>query len=169
MTASTTKSHFKQQLSHFLRRYPWIVRTAYSGWRLFQAKYTVGAVGVVLNTQGQILLVEHVLHPKHPWGLPGGWVDHQEDPAEAVRREIQEELALNVEVGPIISMELPYKHNHIDLAYLCHTNATTVEVHTYELMDARWFSPDELPLLSNFNTRAIEHALAFTKEQIAWH
>jgi ADP-ribose pyrophosphatase YjhB (NUDIX family) len=65
----------------------------------------VGAVGAIFNDAGQVLLVEHIFRPHYPWGLPGGWVERAEDPAEAVRRELEEELKLQVEVKRLLLCE----------------------------------------------------------------
>jgi len=117
----------------------------------------MGAVGILFNEHGEVLLVEHVFHPKTPWGLPGGWVAKQENPAETVHRELFEELSLEVEVGPIILVDMPLK-NHVDLAYLCRTNDTVGKL-SYELTAFHWFDPKDLPKLLPFHQSAIQKSL----------
>jgi len=154
-----TKINFWRRISKILRRFPWMVAGLYIIWRMLQTKYTMGAVGIIFNNEGQILLVEHVFHPKLPWGLPGGWVSHSENPAEAVQREMQEELSLDVEVGPLLLAEFHEKY-HLDLAYLCKAN-DAIGALSYELLSYRWFSTDDLPLIYPFQSRAIQKAIEF--------
>jgi ADP-ribose pyrophosphatase YjhB (NUDIX family) len=153
MTATT----LTQRTSLFLRRFPWLFTIAHAFWRLFQAKYSVGAVGVVFNEEDKVLLAKHAFHPKYPWALPGGWVDRNEDPAITVCREMLEELMLDVEVYSILLVETPYK-NHLDLAYLCRA-LNEVGKLSYELLDYGWFGLDELPPMLDVHHRAIEKAI----------
>ena len=97
---------FFRRTATFLRRYPWVMACAYTLIHLWQPKYTLGVVGVMFNAEGQVLLVEHVFHPRKPWGLPGGWVERNEPPMEAVCREIQEELQLNTDIGSLLLIEI---------------------------------------------------------------
>ncbi len=96
----------KQSLAVWLRRVPplrWLLALAVRG---LVPRHYVGAVGVILNQAGQVLLLQHVFRPYYPWGLPGGWVERGEDPADTVRREVFEELGLPVEVGPLLLCQL---------------------------------------------------------------
>jgi len=150
-----------RHVAQFLRRYPWIVSNSYHLWRFFQPKYTLGAVGVVLNTENQILLAEHAFHPKLPWGLPGGWVGPREDPQIAIQREFQEELSLQVEVGPLLLTDRPFP-NHLDMAFLCRATGP-VGTLSYEVLSYRWFDFEALPRIRKFNYRAIQQALSFAQ------
>jgi 8-oxo-dGTP pyrophosphatase MutT (NUDIX family) len=97
---------FKRQLAGWLQRFPplrWLLALAV---RLVVPRHYVGAVGAIFNHAGQVLLIEHVFRPHFPWGLPGGWVEHSEDPAETIRREVEEELALKVEVKQLVLCQL---------------------------------------------------------------
>jgi 8-oxo-dGTP pyrophosphatase MutT (NUDIX family) len=146
-----------RRVAQFLQKAPWIVGIARSFWRIGQPKFTAGAVGVVLNAQNQVLLVEHVFHPYTPWGLPGGWVDRHENPSETIARELREELELTVEVDSLLLVEVDFG-NHLDFAYLCHATSPVGNL-SNELLDYRWYDMDALPKLRRFNVQAINIAL----------
>jgi len=138
---------------------PWLIALSYPVWRRFQPKYTIGVIGVIFNDVGQVLLVKHVFHPKHPWGLPGGWVERRETPARAVQREIQEELSIHVEVGQLICQDVVFA-NHLDIAFLCTTDSTSQFSLSYELLTYGWFDTDQLPPLYPFHFNAIQSGLS---------
>ena len=60
------------------------------------------AQGLLRNPAGEVLLCE--LSYKQEWDLPGGVVDPGEPPAATVTREIEEELGLRVETGPLVAV-----------------------------------------------------------------
>ncbi len=146
-----------RRVAALLQKAPWIASSAMLLWRWRQARFSAGVAGVVLNAEGQVLLVEHVFHPHAPWGLPGGWVDHRESPAEALQREMREELALEVTVGAVLLCELDFG-NHLDLAYLCHMNGS-IGTLSSELLDYGWYDTTSLPRLHKFHYRAIVQAM----------
>ena len=60
-------------------------------------------VGAVVVRNGKALIVKRAHEPrKGEWSLPGGLLELGESLQDAVRREIKEETALDVTVGPII-------------------------------------------------------------------
>lgn len=126
--------------------------------RLFSPKNRVGAVGVIFNDIGEILMVEHVFRPDFAWGLPGGWVEPGEDPAVAVAREIHEELNLAVSVkklllcrpqGLIDDLTTP---PGLGLAYYCRAPGNQTELQqraqqaasAFEVLAVRWVAPDKI-------------------------
>lgn len=71
----------------------------------------VAAYAVILR-EGQILLsrLSPRISPDELWTLPGGGLDHGEDPRDAVLREIREETGLDAKVGDtarVYSAHLP--------------------------------------------------------------
>jgi len=146
-----------RRIAQFLQKAPWIIGAARSVWRLGQPKFTAGAVGVVFNTEGQVLLVEHVFHPYAPWGLPGGWVDRNEDPSQTVVRELREELQLTVGTNMLLLVETDFG-NHLDFAYLCDAKGSVGQLSS-ELLDYAWYDTNALPKLHRFHYRAIHSAL----------
>lgn len=146
----------RRKTANFLRRTPWLMAITYTIVRFFQPKHTIGVVGAVFNEKQQILLVEHVFHPKHPWGLPGGWVDRREPPLHAVKREFKEELALSIEVAAIACVETTHR-NHLDLAYLCYMKSEIGPL-SYELLSYDWFDVNQLPNVNQFTRQAIQQA-----------
>jgi len=150
-----------QRVADFFRRFPWIVRFITGIWRLGRPRYTVGAVGVVINDAEEVLIVEHVFHPEIPWGLPGGWVDRSESLATSVVREFEEELQLPISVETVIHVEIPpHRGYHIDIAYLCHADGT-IGTLSHELLAYRWVTLDDLPQLSHFHHQAVHKAFAY--------
>jgi 8-oxo-dGTP diphosphatase len=152
----------RRHIASVFRSTPWLIFLARRLWRFGQARFTIGVVGVVINGQQDILLVEHVYHPVNPWGLPGGWTNRNENPEKTVQRELQEELELAVTVGPLLLAQVKYG-NHLDMAYLCYPTGTIGEL-SAELLDYRWFKPDALPRLHGFHHDAIQAALALKKQ-----
>jgi ADP-ribose pyrophosphatase len=59
----------------------------------------VTAVGAILcDRRGEVLLIQRARNPgKGKYGLPGGFVDRGETALEAARREIDEEVGLQIE------------------------------------------------------------------------
>jgi ADP-ribose pyrophosphatase YjhB (NUDIX family) len=151
----------KRTLANWLKRFPWMGVVVQRLYRWWQPWRTVGAVGVVVNDEGHILIVEHVFHPKFPWGLPGGWMGHHEDPDETVQREVFEETGLRVKVvRPLLVEHTPFLARHLDVSYLCRVEPGSGEITlSNELLDYRWIDPDDDEVqLKRAHLRAIEAA-----------
>ena len=64
---------------------------------LINHKFTVGVIGLITDPEGKILLFKHTYYKQDPWGLPSGIVK-QESLTKALKREIEEESGIIVEV-----------------------------------------------------------------------
>jgi len=55
------------------------------------------------DDEGRILLVEPTYKPT--WDMPGGGVEADESPREAARREVIEEIGLDIEPGDLLAVD----------------------------------------------------------------
>lgn len=101
----------------------------------------------VIRQDDSILITRRPDGARHGgmWEFPGGKLDGGESPQECLRREINEELGLTVEVGPIF--ESAY-HRYdwgpvLILAYECRPLSGTIR--NLEVAEHRWVAPAELP------------------------
>ena len=150
----------KQRVAALVKRLPVALGMIHFLWRLTRPRFSAGVVGVLFNSLGEVLIVEHVYHAYPQWGLPGGYVDRGEDPHDTLARELREELELRVEVGRVVALERALA-GHLDIAYVCQSDGT-VGTLCDELLDYRWVSPDQLPAVQPFHRRAVQAALALT-------
>jgi 8-oxo-dGTP diphosphatase len=112
--------------------------------RLTHARFTVTAGALIFNDEGQILLLKHRFRPGSGWGLPGGFLEKGEQPLDALRRELREEVALELEDVEIFASRSFKKSRQVEVLYRCRANGP-VTPRTMEVERAEWFSPASLP------------------------
>ena len=78
------------------------------------------------------------------WEFPGGKIEPGETPEEALRREIREELDIDITVGRLLAtVEYDYPAFHLSMqCYLCTLPAGTPRLLEHE--DARWLTREDL-------------------------
>ena len=78
------------------------------------------------------------------WEFPGGKVEPGESPEDALKREIREELATEIEVDELLTtVEYDYPKFHLTMhCYLCTIISGDLTLLEHE--DARWLALDEL-------------------------
>lgn len=61
---------------------------------------------VILHTNGKIMLLQRANKPlKNYWCLPGGYIDYEETPEEAIRRETKEEVSFEIgQLGSLVGV-----------------------------------------------------------------
>jgi A/G-specific adenine glycosylase len=102
--------------------------------------------GVIRGVDGRILIAQRPLDGLLGglWEFPGGKREPGESLAECLRREVEEELAIQVEVGPqIVVVKHAYSHFRITLyAYACEHSGG--EAKAVGVADFEWVTPEEL-------------------------
>lgn len=78
------------------------------------------------------------------WEFPGGKVEDREDPAESLRRELREELAIEPQIGPLLCrLEHRYPDREVEL-YVFQILTYTGEVRNKQFESIQWVRLKEL-------------------------
>ncbi len=137
------------------------------GIRVFVPKQRIGVAVVVLDDHGRVLMLRHVFHPDAPWGLPGGWLGRNEDPAAGALRELHEETGLTAVVDRPVLVSLESHPDHVGIAFLVRPSAGNLQL-SAEILEADWFEVDDLPEpLFPIYARAIAAAVHVNRNQIS--
>jgi len=127
---------------------------------------TVGAL--ILNKKGEALLCR-----SHKWfgklTTPGGHIELGETAEAAVKREVKEEVGMDVEVGPrlivqefIFGPEFAKRKHFIFLTYLCYAKITDVKIDHDEMQSFEWMRPEDA-LKADIDTYTRETIEAYLK------
>lgn len=116
------------------------LRRAYIGWT--HPRFLIGVVALIRDDAGRILVLEHTYRRQYPWGLPGGYLQAREDPAQGLVREVREETGLIVQVDRLLNAEL-FASDQLDLLFAV-TVLSGAQQTSPEVRDWRYVSPAEL-------------------------
>jgi 8-oxo-dGTP diphosphatase len=111
--------------------------------------------------KGRILVTQRGPNSDHPflWEFPGGKIKPDETPEACMKREILEELELEIEIlKPMVSVQHNYGIKQIELIpFLCF--ASTEKLKLNEHVDFKWTELDELHKLpfSEADEELIQH------------
>ena len=113
--------------------------------RMLNPSYMVGAMALIQDEAGRIMVLEHTYRRDVPWGLPGGWLKRAETPEVGLAREVLEETGLSVSIDDLLAADF-WGDEQLDLLFRCsvlsgHYTASD------ETISFRWVSPEELPEL----------------------
>lgn len=86
---------------------------------LLNARFLIGVLGVVLDDEGRMLILEHTYKPFEPWALPGGWLKRDEPVDRMLERELMEETNFRIKVGPCIAARNCPTRRQVEVYYLC--------------------------------------------------
>ena len=105
------------------------------------------AVGVILQGDKVLLSLRHQqLHQGGKWEFPGGKIEHNETELEALARELQEELSINIEQAsckPLIRIEHDYGDKQVCL-HVYTVSRFSGEPEGAEQQEIRWVAREEL-------------------------
>lgn len=125
---------------------------------------TVLVAAGILVEEGRVLVTQRKAgtHLAGRWEFPGGKVEAGEDPRDALTRELDEELGIEVAVGDIVEVTFyPYPDDEkavLLLFYRVTRAATSGAPHARDVADLRWarateldpalFPPADVPVLA---------------------
>jgi len=125
--------------------------------RIWHPTFTVGTGVAISDGAGHVLLVTHSY--SRGWSLPGGLLANTEVPAETARREVREELGLDLPIdGHPIAVRAP-RRRHFTFLFTIEIEAverSAMRGHTPEITDVDWFALDDLPELGEFTHYFLE-------------
>ena len=151
-----------QILGAIWRRLPVAVRVRAA--RIGQARFTATVAAMLFDDAGQILLLEHVFRADRGWGVPGGFIGKGEQPEEALRRELREEVSIEIDNVKFLFTRTLGKLKQVEFYYCARVIGEPVPS-SFEIKTARWFAIDSLPtVLSEDQRRLIARALALNEK-----
>lgn len=110
-----------------------------------RGRFRVGVLAMVLNDRSEVLLLRHHFRAGKPWGLPGGWLEPWESPEEGMRRELEEELGIDVaapDLELVTAVGRPGQP-HVEIFY--RVRASVDPPANVEFDEYGYFAVDDLP------------------------
>jgi 8-oxo-dGTP pyrophosphatase MutT (NUDIX family) len=112
----------------------------------FVVRPELSGVKCVLTDGEHLLLVRHTYGPRE-WDLPGGGIKRREAPPTAARREMREELGVQIEglqdIGQVVAS---LHHSRATLhCFRAELRAPAITMDSGELAAVRWFPRRALP------------------------
>ena len=114
------------------------------GVRLVEPRFTVTAGAVITDDKGRVLLLNHVFRIGSGWGIPGGFIEKGEQPEAALRRELREEIGLELERVELAFVRTLKKPSQVEIIFRCRASGSTGS-RSIEIKSAQWFTLDHLP------------------------
>jgi ADP-ribose pyrophosphatase YjhB (NUDIX family) len=140
------------------------------GWLRLRRPVTLGVRGLVVDTDGRVLLVRHSY--VDGWHLPGGGVDRDETLEAAARREVREEAGIEP-LDPVRfhALQARFRHGASDhvATFVITRWRGEVRADGFEILEAAFFASDALPEETTEATRRrIEEHLGRRPIGAAW-
>ena len=101
------------------------------------------SVFAVIEAQGKVLLARR--SDIGWWNLPGGGMEAGETVDQALRREVSEEVGLNITIDFLVGVYSKPQKSEVVLTFWCHPEGSEVATTSDEVSETGWFSPDDLP------------------------
>lgn len=138
-----------RRLLHGFRRLPRPVRRRIV--RTIAPSYTVGAMCFIERDDGALLLVRHSY--RHRWGVPGGLLERGEEAADAARREVREEVGVDVTLVGEPAVVVAPDAQRVDVVYRARlapgVDPDDARPTSPEIVAVRWAPAGELPELQH--------------------
>lgn len=102
------------------------------------------ACAIPTDTSGRVYLLRRGFEPRRGhWSMPGGFVDLGESVEDAARREVKEELALEIELTNLVGVYSRAEDRTVVVVYAA--IAEGLPSPSEEALEVRAFAPIEIP------------------------
>jgi 8-oxo-dGTP diphosphatase len=130
------------------------------GSRVVEAMPLQGAAAVIFDGKGRILLIREN-YDRRRYGFPGGALDPDEAPQDAVVRETKEETSVDVAVEHLVGL-YQLEHGLLVHVFRCRiVRGTPALPNTGEIAEVAWYDTAALPApVTNILHHALPDALA---------
>lgn len=117
--------------------------------RVGTPNFTVGAICLIEDDDGRLLLVRQAY--RGAWGAPGGLLKRSEDALVGMRREVREEIGIDVEVLGEPTVVVAPDPQRVDIVFRAIPVDGAEEPHprSPEILEVAWFAADALPELQH--------------------
>jgi 8-oxo-dGTP diphosphatase len=113
----------------------------------------ISGVGVIIYNEGRVLIIKRAFDPsRNKWSIPGGVVELGEKVRDAARREVREELGLEVEIKDVVEVldNIVYdgdkiRYHFVLIDFWAEIQGGTLFL-SHECLDAAWVSKDDMDL-----------------------
>ena len=133
---------FKNLAEFIWRSAPGALRRRYV--RATNTRFTVTAAGIISNSEGQVLLLKHRFRAGSGWGIPGGFLQSNEQPDEGLRRELREEIGIELQTLKLHMVRTFKRARQLEIVFSCTTNESVMP-RSEEIEAAEWFRLELLP------------------------
>ena len=112
--------------------------------RVTHTRFTVTAGAIVFNDAGRVLLLKHRFRAGSGWGLPGGFLEAGEQPLDALRRELREEIGMEVKDVEVFAARSFRRPRQVEVLFRCRADGSA-QPRNMEVELAEWFAVNSLP------------------------
>lgn len=123
-------------------------------------KREFSAGGIVFNNKGQVLLIQNASIKDHKiqyWGFPKGNIEPGQTSRDAALREVQEEGGIKAQIVDKVG-DAKYVYTRdgnrifkVVTIYLMKYKFGDLRDHDHEVLDAKWFNPEEALRILSFS------------------
>jgi NAD+ diphosphatase len=99
---------------------------------------------VITDANGRVLLLKHRFRPGKGWGMPGGFLEKGEQADEALRRELREEVGLELEKLKLFATRTFKRPKQVEIVFTARAIGDPNQL-SFEIQKAAWFALNDLP------------------------